>query len=96
MISNNGKLVISSLKEDVTKTAVLDTSDVAVGAVELDCINDVIPPNDAEDDDEDFDLPYPGFVGRAFFYLDQTTPPRNWCLKTITLPYPFCSFISAV
>jgi len=32
---------------------------------------------------------YPGFVGRAFFVLDQTTIPRSWCLRLVTWPYPF-------
>ena len=31
---------------------------------------------------------YPGFVERAFFVLDQTMPPRSWCLRLITWPYP--------
>lgn len=34
-------------------------------------------------------LPFPGFAAKIFFRLDQTTPPRIWCLRLITWPYPF-------
>ena len=40
-------------------------------------------------DDEDEDLPFPGFVPVAFRRLKQTTPVRYWCLKAVTWPYPF-------
>ena len=40
-------------------------------------------------DEADSDLPFPGFVEKAFYRMDQTTAPRSWCLKTITWPYPF-------
>ena len=47
---------------------------------------------DDDDDDEQGDsLPYPEYVEKAFFYLLQTTRPRNWCLQLITWPYPFCT-----
>lgn len=39
--------------------------------------------------DEDQDLPYPGFMRKAFIYFEQTSPPRSWCLRLITWPYPF-------
>ena len=39
-----------------------------------------------EDDDE---LPFPGFVPKAFNCLPQTNFIRMWCLRTITWPYPF-------
>jgi len=45
---------------------------------------------DAEtDDDVTSGLPFPGFVERTFYVFDQTTRPRNWCLRAITWPYPF-------
>jgi hypothetical protein len=40
-------------------------------------------------DDGTSGLPYPGFAERAFFCLYQKTPPRSWCLRAITWPYPF-------
>ncbi|KAL8610464.1 hypothetical protein ACOMHN_060384 [Nucella lapillus] len=39
-----------------------------------------------EDDDE---LPFPGFVPKAFYYFHQTHPLRFACLRLITNPYPF-------
>ena len=51
--------------------------------------NDVVGPVD-----EDQDLPYPGFMRKAFIYFEQTSPPRSWCLRLITWPYPFQFTIS--
>jgi|SRR6218665_600713 len=42
-----------------------------------------------EDEDRVSDLPFPGFVARTFLRLDQTMPPRSWCLRLLTWPYPF-------
>ena len=39
------------------------------------------------------DLPFPAFVGKAFFFFEQTTRPRSWCLKAITWPYPLEKFL---
>jgi hypothetical protein len=39
-------------------------------------------------DDED-EMPYPGFVPVALRCLDQKNVVRLWCLRTITWPYPF-------
>ncbi|KAG0411353.1 hypothetical protein HPB47_011535 [Ixodes persulcatus] len=41
-----------------------------------------------EDDDEP-GLPYPGFVPVALYYFVQDKPPRSWCLRMLTNPYPF-------
>ena len=42
------------------------------------------------------DLPYPDFVERVFYFLDQKTAPRSWCLKLVTWPYPFSHFVGNV
>lgn len=34
-------------------------------------------------------LPYPSYVPVSWYYLEQTTRPRNWCLWLISNPYPF-------
>ncbi|KAK8769258.1 hypothetical protein V5799_015580 [Amblyomma americanum] len=34
------------------------------------------------------DLPYPGFVPVALYYFHQDRPPRSWCLRLVTNPYP--------
>uniref|UniRef100_A0A8C4F5I4 Voltage-dependent T-type calcium channel subunit alpha n=1 Tax=Dicentrarchus labrax TaxID=13489 RepID=A0A8C4F5I4_DICLA len=34
-------------------------------------------------------LPYPAMAPVVFFYLNQTTRPRSWCLKMVCNPYPF-------
>ena len=42
------------------------------------------------DPDEEKDrnqLPFPGFVDKSFFCLDQTTPVRHQCLKLVTWPW---------
>lgn len=33
-------------------------------------------------------LPYPSLAPVVFFYLNQTTRPRSWCLKMVCNPYP--------
>lgn len=38
-------------------------------------------------------LPFPGFAAKIFLRLDQTTPPRSWCLRLIAWPYPFTLYI---
>lgn len=38
-------------------------------------------------------LPFPGFAAKIFLGLDQTTPPRSWCLQLIMWPYPFTLYI---
>ncbi|KAH7950350.1 hypothetical protein HPB49_022724 [Dermacentor silvarum] len=35
------------------------------------------------------DLPYPGFVPVALYYFHQDKPPRSWCLRLVTNPYPW-------
>lgn len=40
-------------------------------------------------DDQDENLPYPGFRPVTLFCMTQTSHPRDWCLKMITNPYPF-------
>ena len=42
----------------------------------------------AADDDED-ELPFPGFVPQTFYYFHQRHPLRFACLRLITWPYPF-------
>ncbi|GIY02081.1 uncharacterized protein CDAR_229641 [Caerostris darwini] len=37
-------------------------------------------------------LPYPAYVPISWYCLEQTTPPRNWCLWLISNPYPFTCF----
>lgn len=44
--------------------------------------------NDGEIE-EDEELPFPGFVPKAFNCIPQTNFIRMWCLRTITWPYPF-------
>jgi len=34
-------------------------------------------------------LPFPDFVDKAFYFFEQTTRPRSWCLSVISSPYPF-------
>lgn len=38
--------------------------------------------------DCDDDLPFPGYVRKAFFVFEQTTAPRSWCLTVVNWPYP--------
>lgn len=45
--------------------------------------------DDDKDEDEE-DLPFPGYVKTAYFCLSQTSQPRNYCLRLVTWPYPFC------
>ncbi len=47
---------------------------------------------DEEEEDEEPRL-FPGFIPTAFYCLKQTTRPRLWCLKLITWPYPFYTFL---
>jgi len=42
-----------------------------------------------QNDQKPSEFQYPGFAEKAFFYLDQKSRPRCWCLKAITWPYPF-------
>uniref|UniRef100_A0A5S6PYF0 Uncharacterized protein n=2 Tax=Trichuris muris TaxID=70415 RepID=A0A5S6PYF0_TRIMR len=39
----------------------------------------------------DGSVPYPAYSARALFCLDQRTPPRSWCLRIVSNPYPFSS-----
>lgn len=53
-----------------------------------------MPTDDNADDDDDddaptSDLPFPLFASKAFYFLDQKTAPRRWCLQLVTSPYPF-------
>lgn len=52
-------------------------------------VSDVTPTstNDGEIE-EDEELPFPGFVPKAFNCIPQTNFIRMWCLRTITWPYP--------
>ncbi|CAF1073951.1 unnamed protein product [Rotaria sordida] len=47
---------------------------------------DLPDPYNLEERDEN-ELPFPGFVEKAFYCLRQTTPPRYQCLKLITWPW---------
>uniref|UniRef100_A0A8D9B9F1 Voltage-dependent T-type calcium channel subunit alpha-1G n=1 Tax=Cacopsylla melanoneura TaxID=428564 RepID=A0A8D9B9F1_9HEMI len=40
-----------------------------------------------EEEDPALQLPYPGFIPISLKYLDQTSRPRNWCLRMITNPW---------
>lgn len=40
-------------------------------------------------DDDEEDLPYPGFLALTWGCLFQNTVPRNYCLAMLTNPYPF-------
>jgi len=42
-----------------------------------------------EENVEGSGLPYPEYIERAFYFLNQTTAPRSWCLKLVTWQYPF-------
>lgn len=44
--------------------------------------------DDGEQDDEEEELPFPGFVPVVFRCLDQRNSVRFWCLRIITWPYP--------
>lgn len=44
-------------------------------------------PDCASEDEEQ--QPYPALTPVAFFWLKQTTRPRNWCLRMVCNPYPF-------
>lgn len=48
--------------------------------------------DDSSQPEDDSDLLYPGFRHTTLFYLEQTTHPRDWCLKLVTNPYPFNIF----
>lgn len=45
------------------------------------------PESGIQDDDEN--LPFPGFVPVAFRCCPQTMAPRRWCLRLVSWPYPF-------
>jgi len=69
----------------------------STGVAFFDMPTDVLEISNAEysgDDDDDDEneenngLSYPGYVEKAFFYFEQTTRPRNWCLQLVTWPYP--------
>lgn len=34
-------------------------------------------------------LPYPTIAPVVFFYLNQESRPRSWCLRIVCNPYPF-------
>lgn len=40
-------------------------------------------------DQDENNLPYPGFREVTLFCLKQTSHPRDWCLKVVNNPYPF-------
>ncbi|KAJ7315966.1 hypothetical protein JRQ81_002128 [Phrynocephalus forsythii] len=40
-------------------------------------------------DSEGEALPYPALAPVVFFYLDQHSRPRSWCLRLVCNPYPF-------
>lgn len=40
-------------------------------------------------DEDEEDLPYPGFLALTWGCLFQNTVPRNYCLAMLTNPYPF-------
>lgn len=51
--------------------------------------------DDVKDEEEDGKRPrqqqrlkYTKFADKAFFFLNQTAPPRSWCLALITWSYP--------
>ena len=46
-----------------------------------------------EEDYNEDDLPYPGFLPTVLHCQHQHSAPRKWCLQIITWPYPFV-FIS--
>lgn len=39
-------------------------------------------------DSEAEGLPYPALAPVVFFYLNQDSRPRSWCLRTVCNPYP--------
>lgn len=46
--------------------------------------------------DCDDDLPFPGYVRKAFFVFEQTTAPRSWCLTVVNWPYPLLTRFEAL
>jgi len=48
-------------------------------------------PNDGVENEED--RGFDDFEEKAFFVLDKTTRPRNWCITAVMWPYP-CRFLS--
>ncbi|KFD65588.1 hypothetical protein M514_09876 [Trichuris suis] len=43
------------------------------------------------DEENDGGVPYPTYSAKALLCLDQRTPPRSWCLRIVSNPYPFSS-----
>ncbi|CDW54429.1 voltage dependent t type calcium channel subunit [Trichuris trichiura] len=50
---------------------------------------DLLSTNGEEENDSG--LPYPSYSAKALLCLDQRTPPRSWCLRIVSNPYPFSS-----
>jgi len=40
-------------------------------------------------EEEEPELPYPGYNDVVMRWFTQTTRPRNWCLCMVNNPYPF-------
>lgn len=75
-----------------TKSAPATDKSVRLGRqkaaqVEWDDDADFIEDNDQEADEEDDNLPYPGFVEPALYCLRQAQPPRSWALAMVTNPW---------
>ena len=47
------------------------------------------PSGGENDGDRGFD----DFEEKAFFVLDKTTRPRNWCITAVMWPYPFLAYV---
>jgi len=95
---NHGLLVRSSSDSDLAVVTAGYAGSLDVEAYEeAEEEDDEDSENDRDDDDDCMEaennqqeqLPYPGFVPIAMKYLDQKSRPRNWCLAMITNPYPF-------
>ncbi|KAG8196964.1 hypothetical protein JTE90_009023 [Oedothorax gibbosus] len=52
--------------------------------------------DDSQRQDDEIDLPYPGFRPVTMFCLTQTSRPRNLCLRIVTNPYPFICYKCAL
>ncbi|KAH3871521.1 hypothetical protein DPMN_034724 [Dreissena polymorpha] len=61
------------------------------------CVLDTEPPETStsgpevtgDEEEEEEELPFPGFLPVVLRCLDQKNPVRFWCLRLITWPYPF-------
>ena len=79
------------LSSDVPDTADDEPTDATKHDSNLTGTEPVTDDMDRDNDEDDDELPFPGFVPVAFRFMDQRNRVRFWCLRCITWPYPFSS-----